>query len=162
MNRQVQRVLVTTASLIVVVGSFAAACEHPPEPLGHFPRTTIGLIGPAGGHEQLKVAVADTQSRRLQGLQGPDKLGPLDGMLFHFPSVTITSFHMRHVSIPLWIAWFDVHGRLVAATLMAPCPSGNGCPHYRSPLPYRDALELGVTAERPGELLVGAQLERAA
>ncbi|HUQ40496.1 MAG TPA: SpoIID/LytB domain-containing protein [Acidimicrobiales bacterium] len=97
------------------------------------PLTGVAVVGCA--------ALADTPPRRAQGLTGRQDLAGYDGMVFAFATDTDAAFYMRNVPIPLSIAWFGADGSWVGAADMAPCGDRDDCPLYRSPVPYRTALE---------------------
>ncbi|MDP8959578.1 MAG: DUF192 domain-containing protein [Actinomycetota bacterium] len=86
------------------------------------------------------VAVADSPERRAQGLMGVDDLGGLDGMLFVFDEPVVPAFWMKDTLIPLDVAFFDGHGRLVEVQQMEPCRR-QPCPTYAPDSPVRWALE---------------------
>ena len=92
------------------------------------------------GDLELNVAVADTAATRARGLMEVADLGPLDGMVFVYPTPTDTPFHMRNVPIPLDIAFVSGEGAVVAVIPMAVCEAPP-CPNYRSPAPFRWAVE---------------------
>lgn len=99
-------------------------------------------------HRCARVVVADTEERRQRGLRGARDLGPYAGMLFVQPGDSDIAFTMSGVSDALDIAWFAADGSRVGGARMRPCPrGGRDCPLYRSPHPYRSALETppGVT-----------------
>jgi len=106
-----------------------------PDSLRGLALTTASLDG-----RRLVVAVADTNAARQRGLMGVADLGSLDGLLFSYPAAVETSFHMLDVPIPLDIAFFAPDGRLEAVLAMAVCEA-EPCPSYRSPAPFRWALE---------------------
>lgn len=112
-----------------------SSSEPVPDPLRGLAVVTVSLDG-----RPLRVAVANTNGARQRGLMGVADLGPLGGLLFSYPAAVETSFHMRDVPIPLDIAFFDADGRLVTVLEMAVCEV-EPCPSYRSPAPFRWALE---------------------
>jgi uncharacterized membrane protein (UPF0127 family) len=123
---------------------------------------TIWLVEPTGRSTRLEVLVADTPSRRLQGLQNVDALDAVDGMLFQYPSATTIAFQMLNVTIPLWITWFDSQDCLLATALMQPCTSGAQAKRYRSPAPFQHALEMPVRRDDVMPILpVGSRLQMA-
>lgn len=86
--------------------------------------------------------VAETDEQRAQGLMHQDSMRGYDAMLFTFgDSDTTIGFHMRDTPLPLTVAWFDAAGHWVGAADMAPC-TGDDCPTYSPPAPYRFALEV--------------------
>ncbi len=54
---------------------------------------------------KIAVELADTQSKRSQGLGGRDKLASNSGMLFIFPEAKKYSFWMKGLKFPLDIIW---------------------------------------------------------
>jgi uncharacterized membrane protein (UPF0127 family) len=93
-----------------------------------------------------RVAVADTNALRADGLRDHVKLGPYAGMVFVFDGDTSSSFTMAGVTDPLEIAWYAADGTRVDGAHMAPCPDRGQaeCPIYSSRARYRYAFE------RPG------------
>ena len=88
----------------------------------------------------LTVAVADTDTTRINGLKGVADLGDLDGMLFVFSDDTDQTFWMEDVLLPLDIAFFDSNGALIGRTSMQTCESD--CPSYGAEGNYRYAIEV--------------------
>ncbi len=91
------------------------------------------------GGRRVKVEVAATPEARTRGLQGRARLGENEGMLFVFPEPTQGAFWMRGVPIPLSIAFINADGYILSIQEMVP---DGGEKRYRSPLPYRFALEM--------------------
>ncbi len=121
-----------------------------PDVLAAFPVRTITVDG-----DPWLVAVADTPTRRGQGLMNVTDLGSLDGMLFVFPETVTAAFWMKDTLIPLDIAFFDDAGRFVDKLTMRPCQA-DPCPTYPAAAPYRYALEApegGLAALRAGAVL---------
>ncbi len=106
-----------------------------PDLLAEFPVRTITVSG-----DPWLVAVADTPTRRGQGLMNVTDLGSLDGMLFVFPETVTAAFWMKDTLIPLDIAFFDAAGGFVDRLTMTPCEA-DPCPTYPAAAPYRYALE---------------------
>jgi uncharacterized membrane protein (UPF0127 family) len=93
------------------------------------------------GDEVLRVALASTSAQRNQGLSGVTELPPaIDGMLFVWDQPTSTTFHMREVSFPLDVWFFDMTGQLIGSARMETCPDGV-CNGYATPGPVMWALE---------------------
>ncbi len=92
------------------------------------------------GDRVLRVAVADDEAAREQGLMAVTDLGGLDGMLFRFHATVTRTFWMKDTLVPLDIAFFDAAGRFVSATTMPLCRV-DPCPTYVAAGPYEDALE---------------------
>ena len=89
----------------------------------------------------LTVAVADSSAERAQGLMGLADLGDLDGMLFIYPSPTVSTFWMKDTLIPLDIAFFDSEGRWVNNLSMQPC-TDEVCETYSADGGYTFAVEV--------------------
>ena len=106
-----------------------------PAGLRAFPIASVRLGGQA-----MHVAVADTPDGWTRGLEGVRNLGPVDGLLFAFPEPVDAEFFMRGALIPLDIAFIDPESRVAAVAAMPLC-AVDPCPTYRSPIPYRWALE---------------------
>ena len=68
----------------------------------------------------LRVEIANTQHLRSKGLMHRTKLGIDEGMIFIFPNSRKVSFWMKNTLIPLDIAYFTSHGRLVEVMTMVP------------------------------------------
>jgi uncharacterized protein len=102
-----------------------------------------------GGQGPVHVAVeeADSPAEREQGLMGRTSLGADEGMIFLFDDVAdgpVTSeFWMKDTLIPLSVAFWDEHGRIVGIRDMDPCTEDR-CPTYSSPTPYIGALEVNI------------------
>lgn len=96
------------------------------------------------GRRCLRVAVADDDAERVQGLRGVRDLGPYDGMLFVFAGDVRSEFTMAETLISLDLGFYDVEGREVERRRMQPClEDGEGsCPRYGASGDYRFALEV--------------------
>lgn len=96
------------------------------------------------GRRCLRVAVADDDAERVQGLRGVRDLGPYDGMLFVFAGDVRGRFTMADTLIALDIGFYDAEGREVDRRRMQPCPEGDdgSCPRYGASDEYRFALEV--------------------
>jgi uncharacterized membrane protein (UPF0127 family) len=66
---------------------------------------------------------AETPEQQTKGLMGRPDLAGYDAMIFSFPADVAQSFHMRGVTIPLTIAFFDSSGRFLGSVDMPPCPA---------------------------------------
>jgi hypothetical protein len=108
----------------------------------------------AVGDTTLTVLVADTATKRQQGLRDIETLDGYDGMLFVFEETRPATFGMGDTLVPLDIWWFDAEGVLLGGTEMSPCPD-DPCVSYASPAPIMWALE---TPAGEYELEVGTVL----
>jgi uncharacterized membrane protein (UPF0127 family) len=96
----------------------------------------------AVGGRCLRLAVADTEAERVEGLRTRADLGPYDGMLFVFPGPSDDAFTMSTVPVDLSIAFFRGNGSRDSTRLMLACPHSEAeCPVYRSAGTYEYALE---------------------
>ena len=97
----------------------------------------------AHGDRCLRVAIADEDSERVEGLRRVTDLGTFDGMLFVYGADIDARFTMADTLIPLDIAFFAADGSPIDATTMQPCPEGGdgACPTYGSREEFRYALE---------------------
>ena len=94
------------------------------------------------GDDCVRLAVADSEAERGQGLRGVTELGPYDGMLFVNQADTSTAYTMSGVTVPLDIGWYASDGEPAGRAEMEPCPEGGpGCPLYSADGPYRFAVE---------------------
>jgi len=65
------------------------------------------------------------------------------GMAFAFDDDVTGAFTMADTLIPLTVVFVDSAGQVTSSRPMTPCPSGGStCPLYRSPHPYRTAIEV--------------------
>src|SRR5438876_6269573 len=122
-------VLFVTVALVAACGG-SPACDLPP-PQVDFNR----------GKTPLFVQVADTAAARGRGLMGRHHIPEDRGMLFEFRQPTTAAFWMKDTLIPLSIAFFDAHRRILAIRDMTPCRT-SPCRLYRSPRPYVGAIEV--------------------
>jgi uncharacterized membrane protein (UPF0127 family) len=108
------------------------------------------------GDRCLRVAIADENTERVQGLRDVTDLGDYDGMLFVYGSDTDARFTMAGTPLPLDITWYTADGRPVSSTTMRPCLEGSDatCPVYAASRKYRYALE--TAAGHGGAGVIGA------
>lgn len=117
---------------------FAALVRPASAPFRGYRETSVDL-----GGRCRRVAVADTDALRQEGLRGHVYLGAYAGMLFVSPHDSADAFTMAGVTVPLEIGWYTADGAPVDHAHMAACPDLDRahCPVYRSDRPYRLALE---------------------
>lgn len=134
-----RRALVAALAVLSV-----ASCTGTSSSVG---RTASVVLHGAQGSVHVAVVVAETADERKQGLMGRASLGANEGMVFLWGDVAdgpVTSeFWMKDTLIPLSIAFWDEHGRIVGTQDMAPCTE-DPCQIYGSPEPYLGALEVNV------------------
>ena len=90
---------------------------------------------------RLSVEIAETDAQRQFGLMFRESLPDDAGMVFLFPAETSGGFWMKNTLIPLSIAFYDAHGKIVRILDMEPCP-GDPCAIYDPGVEYRGALEV--------------------
>ena len=93
----------------------------------------------------LSVRKADSAQERAAGYQWICEADALDtAVLFVFPRLVPSAFHMRNVLVPLDIHFFDETGRQVDAMVMRPEPPGADIKprYYRPGGSFRYALEI--------------------
>lgn len=103
------------------------------------------VLEQAGEKFPRTVRIADSASKRAAGYQWIcEKDADTTAVLFVFPRMIPSAFHMRNVYVPLDIYFFDEAGAQVDALVMRPEPPGRGIdPHYYQPSgPFRYALEI--------------------
>ena len=132
----------------------AGAFELPPTSAAAAPFAAFREARVAVGDRCLRLLVADSESRRNQGLRAVNSLGSYDGMLFVNDRDTDARYTMARTLIPLDIVFFDRNGAPVSNTSMRPCPHGTDvtCPTYASSRKYRYALERPAGAAGGGTL----------
>lgn len=91
----------------------------------------------------LNVHIADTQSKREQGLKFVTALPENEGMLFVFPGKIAGGFWMMDTYIPLSIAFVDTDRRILKILDMLPC-GGYPCPSYNPGVFYQYAIEVNL------------------
>ncbi len=96
------------------------------------------------GSRTIQAYVADTDSRRSDGLMFITRLPENTGMLFVFEGEQTLSFWMKNTMIPLAIGFIDAKGELVDVQEMEPAKSmvTLDVPTYQSRKPARFALEM--------------------
>jgi hypothetical protein len=92
--------------------SIAVTQEGAHEPLSSFPRSPLSIQSEGQRHE-FKVWVADTPSRRGQGLMYVTTLQPLTGMLFVFPQPQAVSMWMKNTRISLDMLFVSADGHVI-------------------------------------------------
>jgi len=113
-----------------------------------FAQTRLAIGGPC-----VDLLVADTPSRRNQGLRGVTDLGGWDGMLFVRPEPAQSSFTMAGTAMDLSIGWYDDSGALLGSAEMVVCDGTDAtCPTYPSPAPWSYAVEFPAGTLPPGDL----------
>ena len=101
---------IVLACALATASPWVVAEEHG-EPLQRFPQATITVATPAAEHS-FRVWVADTPSRRTQGLMYVRSLDPDRGMLFVFDRPQYASFWMRNTYISLDLLFIAADGRV--------------------------------------------------
>lgn len=147
--------LVINTLLAFVLAIAMVACDNgsaqPAAPA--WPSAQAAVQG-GGKSYSLHLEIANTESRREQGLMFRQSLDDADGMLFIFPGPTTSAFWMKNTYIPLDIAYLDTDGRVLEIR--------DGKPLDETPLtpkqPYRYTLEVAGGWFARHALGVGSQL----
>ena len=134
----------TTSTTVTVAPTTIAPSTTATGDLADWEIATIEIDG-----DGYAVAVADDSAERAQGLTGVDELGPVDGMLFSWPSDVSTGFWMKDTLLSLDLAFFDSRGFVVDQTTLEPCLE-DPCPVFVARAPFRWVLE-----SIPGTIPVG-------
>ena len=137
------------ATLLLLVAVACGSAEEASDP--NAPAALS--IGTDDGTVSLEVQVADTPAERRSGLMGRESLSPYDGMAFVWEEPVVSTFWMKDTLIPLSIAFWDGHGRIISILDMAPCTE-DPCPSYGPDEPFVGAVEVARgTFERQGVAL---------
>ena len=123
--------------LIVIVGSFYIVLQRPAS-AKYQPTIEIG-------GKTIQIEVADTETKREQGLSSRAKLDSGHGMLFVFNTVGLYGFWMKDMNFPIDIVWLDGAKHMVDIERNV---SPDTFPHvFYPPRPVKYVLETN-----PGEL----------
>ena len=125
------------APLLLLVTVACGSAEQAPDPNV---AATLS-IETDDGTVALDVQVADTQAERQTGLMGRESLSPYDGMAFVWQEPVVSTFWMKDTLIPLSIAFWDDHGRIISILAMDPCTE-DPCPSYGPDEPFAGAVEV--------------------
>jgi uncharacterized membrane protein (UPF0127 family) len=147
----IRRILSVLCATAVAAAAPAAAAGQPaPVRFGH---GTVRLAG-SETRVRLRVEVARTSSQIERGLMYRRQLGRSAGMLFLFRRPTREWFWMKHTLVPLSIAFFDRHGRIVRLYDMPPCRR-DPCRHFDPGRAVSGALEVRWGAYRRWRIGLG-------
>lgn len=137
----------TALALAALFAVNAAAQELTVEPLDAFPRSSLEIESPSG-RQRFEVWIADTGSRRAQGLMYVEQLAPLHGMLFLYREPRVVSMWMKNTLIPLDMLFVAADGRIIR---IAPRTTPHALASITSMGPVTGVIELaGGEAERLG------------
>jgi uncharacterized protein len=138
-----------TAAAVVLAVALVGACGESGgsstgrQAFGTFAERAFRIESPDGEPAKVCCAlIADDDRERHRGMRERQDFGGYDGMVFVYETDSYLPYTMSTVPIPLSIAWFDASGGFLDSREMEPCPSGDGCPGYPPPQPYRYALEV--------------------
>lgn len=134
----------TALALAALFAVTAAAQEQTVEPLDAFPRSSLEIESPSG-RQRLEVWIADTGSRRAQGLMYVEQLAPLHGMLFLYREPRVVSMWMKNTLIPLDMVFIAADGTIRHIHANAVPLSTDAIP---SQFPVRAVLEINGGSAR--------------
>ncbi len=83
------------------------------EPLDRFPRDSVTVVASGDARHHFEVWIADTPSRRTQGLMYVGGLDAGRGMLFVFDRPQYASFWMRNTYVALDLLFIAADGRIL-------------------------------------------------
>ena len=135
--------MVTVLLRRVLAASFlvlASCTGHSGMPHGVFGHGSLVILTDSEP-VRLSVRIAATAASQAQGLMGQQRLADEAGMAFTYEEPTVAGFWMKDTTIPLSVAFWNTHHRIVDMLDMSPC-SSDPCPLYRSSSPYVGAVEV--------------------
>lgn len=139
--RKLAFALVACCLALVACGNDSGDGAAPePSPSSSFPFATA-LLDNGDESTLVTVEVAETPEQRERGLAGRSSLEDDWGMAFVFFEERETGLHMKGVTIPLSVAYFDAQGTILEIMDMDPCAS-DPCETYDPGAPYMAALEV--------------------
>lgn len=130
---------------------------------------TIKLAGDANynrelfvGSKKIFVAVADTNSKREQGLSGTKNLAEDTGMIFIFNSETRPAFWMKDMNYNLDLIWINKN-KIIGITADVPAPTCNlsletcnsNLPLYYPPSLVDQVLEVNAGWAKKNDIKIG-------
>ncbi len=127
--------------LLVMVIALPACFIGGDENSGDTSQTDVLTVHTSAGEQSFLVEIAATPEARAEGLMGRRSLAPDRGMAFTWSDPVRTSFWMKDTLIPLSIAFWDEHWRVVAMLDMDPCTS-DPCPTYDPGVAILGAVEV--------------------
>lgn len=122
-----------------------------------FPRGKL-KITQNGKSMEIDIEFANREKLWEQGLMFRKSIPWKFGMLFVFPENITSGFWMKNTLIPLDIAFINSKGEIINIQRMEPCKE-NPCKIYKSPLPYRFALEVRAGFFKKFGFSEGAKIE---
>ena len=129
-QRPVRRRRLSAIALVWVLALLALISCGSATPAPGFGHGTL-RITTAGGPVTLSVRTASTPAAKAQGLMNRTELPENAGMAFLSGEPSDTPFWMKDTTIPLSVAFWNTHHRIVDMLDISPC-SSDPCPLYRS------------------------------
>ncbi|MCC5856484.1 MAG: DUF192 domain-containing protein [Idiomarina sp.] len=119
-------------------------------------------IANSQGSQTFIVEIADTDTRRAQGLMGRTEVPPMTGMLFVYSRPAQRGFWMYRTLVPLDIAFLNTEGEVQQVMQMMPCESRVAalCPSYRPNQAFSMALEMAAGQFEVHDISAGSRVFR--
>jgi len=131
-----KKVLIVFTVFLTFIFIFVLSIQRPSK----FPKGTLRMSQNERSLE-ISIEIADNDELWTLGLMYRKKLPWKFGMLFIFPQNIDLGFWMKNTYVPLDIAFINSDGEIFNIQRMEPCKAEN-CPIYKSPQPYKYALEV--------------------
>ncbi len=105
----------------------------------------------------LRIEIADTDSERVRGLSGREKLENIDGLLFVFPTSNRHAIWMKDMEFPIDIIWIDEDLKVIDITKNATPDSYPAV--YRPISSARYAIETNIHFSDTFGIAVGQEVK---
>lgn len=102
--------------------------------------------------------IADTDTKRIQGLSGRPRLGETEGMLFIFDAPAVQQFWMKDMRFGLDVIWIN-EGTIQGISAHVPPPSGGAIPRMGSDVPVQYVLEVPAGFAEKYRILAGDRVD---